>query len=415
MALRPSGCEVRTDQRRAGTDRVKTTRTVLIAHPSAELYGSDRVMLETVSAAVEAGWVAVVALPSDGPLVAAVRERGGEARIVPNPVLRKSSLRPLGLLRLIREAFSAAVRVDRLLRSTRPDVVYVSTLTIPLWLASSRLRRIPVLCHVHEAESSVPYPVRVALAAPLLLADRIVVNSQFSLRVLTGAISHLEGRSAVVYNGVAGPETRVEPRLSIQDGLRVVYIGRLSPRKGVQVAIDAVAELISRGHPVHLAIVGDVFSGYEWFALELHHQVERLGIADRVAFHGFQDAVWPALAQADVAVVPSIAPEPFGNTAIEAVLAARPVVVSACGGLREAVAGFSSATEVAVDDPHSLADALQLIGTDWPRLREAAQLDATLAAERHSLQRYRDSIAAAIRAMLPATGKPAARPDMATS
>lgn len=53
--------------------RVNKTRrgagTVLIAHPSADLYGSDRVMLETVDALVAAGRRVVVTLPADGPLV----------------------------------------------------------------------------------------------------------------------------------------------------------------------------------------------------------------------------------------------------------------------------------------------------------------------------------------------------------
>ena len=53
-------------------------------------------------------------------------------------------------------------------------------------------------------------------------------------------------------------------------------------------------------------------------------------------FHGFQSQVWPFLEQTDIAVVPATEDESFGNTAAEASLAARPAVVSAIAGLREA-------------------------------------------------------------------------------
>jgi len=54
--------------------------TVLFAHPSPDLYGSDRMLLESVTAVVERGWEAVVALPADGPLAGLLRDRG--ARVV---------------------------------------------------------------------------------------------------------------------------------------------------------------------------------------------------------------------------------------------------------------------------------------------------------------------------------------------
>ena len=50
-------------------------RTVLVAHPNAELYGSDRVMLETVAAFRERGWSVEVSLPCVGPLVEELQGR----------------------------------------------------------------------------------------------------------------------------------------------------------------------------------------------------------------------------------------------------------------------------------------------------------------------------------------------------
>ena len=77
---------------------------VLVAHPSADLFGSDRMMLESVSGFVSEGDDVVVTLPRGGPLVEEIERRGARVRYCPSAVLRRVSVRPLGLVRLIMES-----------------------------------------------------------------------------------------------------------------------------------------------------------------------------------------------------------------------------------------------------------------------------------------------------------------------
>ncbi|GAA4753736.1 glycosyltransferase family 4 protein [Amnibacterium soli] len=364
----------------------------LVAHPGAELYGSDRVMLETVAGLIERGWRVVLAVPSDGPLLDSARALGAEIELLEVPVLRKSVLRPRELPRFLTRSAAAWRQVGALLGRVRPDVVYVSTLTVPLWIARARAGGVPVVAHVHESERQAPKALRAAIALPLRLADRVLVNSAFSRDSLTEIVPSLGRRSVVVYNGVAGPSQVREARADLDGGLRIVYVGRLSPRKGVDVAVDALAALAGSGVDARLDLVGAVFTGYEWYEQQLRSQVAALDLDDRVTFHGFRPDVWATLAGADVAVVPSRLEEPFGNTAVEAVLAGRPVVVSAIGGLAEAIDGFASAIPVAPDDPHALADALHRIARDWSAFRRAAARFAPIAADRYSTDAYRRTV-----------------------
>jgi glycosyltransferase involved in cell wall biosynthesis len=377
-------------------------RTALIAHPGAELYGSDRVMLETLAGLTERGWRVVLAVPSDGPLLAAARDLGAEVVQLEVPVLRKAVLKPANLPGFLLGSVAAARRIDGLLGRLRPDAVYVSTLTVPLWVARARSHGIPVLCHVHESERQAPLLLREAIAWPLRLADRVVANSLFSLESLTEVMPSLASRSTVVYNGVRGPAQVRPPRLDLAGGLRVVYVGRLSPRKGVDVAVSAIGLLAEHGFDAHLELVGGVFRGYEWYEDELRALVARLGIEDRVTFAGFQPSVWHALEAADVAVVPSRLEEPFGNTAVEAVLAARPVVVSAIGGLAEAIDGFASAVPVDPDEPARLAEALHRIAGGWSEFRRAAEAAAPDAARRYAPTTYRAAMSAELDRIAPA-------------
>lgn len=367
---------------------------VLVCHPSAELYGSDRVLLDSVEALLAAHDRVEVRLPGPGPLVAELEARGAVVSFGPMAVLRKAALRPRGLLALLATALRTAPAQWRLLGGF--PSVYVNTVTIPTWLLLGRLRGRTVACHVHEAERSAPRPVRWALTAPLLLADRLVVNSRFSLGWLLASHRRLATRSHVVLNPVPGPAEPVPPRPAPLPDLRILYVGRLSARKGVDVAVRAVGLLGERGHRVQLRLVGGVFEGYEEQERALHRLVADLGLTDRVDLTGFVPDVTPHYAWADVALVPSRLDEPFGNTAVEAVLARVPLVVTDTSGLREAAAGYRSVERVAPDDPAALADGVERLVGRWPELAADTSLDLADARERHSPAAYHRSLRAAL-------------------
>jgi len=381
-------------------------RTILVAHPSAELYGSDRVLLESVAGLVAAGARAVVTLPSDGPLVDALTGVGAVVHHAPTPVLRKAMLRPRGFASLVGQSARGLTAGIRLVRRARPDAVYVNTVTIPLWILVGRLTGRPVLAHVHEAEGSASRAVGTALALPLLLATRVVANSRYSVEVLGRALPRVARRAVVVHNGVPGPADPAPARESLAGGLRVLYVGRLSDRKGVDVAVEAIVELRDRGVRATLDVVGAVFPGYEWYEEQLRTMIRVLDLDALVTLHGFHADVTPYLAAADACVVPSRVDEPFGNTAVEALLAARPVVVSDTSGLREAAGGYESARLVPPSDPAALADALQDIASDWDAYRARAARDRFRAEHRHGPALYRQRIARQVGEMLaPATGR----------
>lgn len=367
---------------------------VLMAHPSPDRYGSDLQLLETVSAVVDAGADAVVVLPADGPLAPMLRERGASVRILAFPVLRKSALRPAGFARLLRDLAIALPPMWRTIGDSGATTVLVNTVTIPWWLAVSRLRRRRTWCHVHEAEDEGPRIVRTLLAAPNLLAQRLLVNSGASAQALYRVVPALRHRIDVVHNGVGGPPQEPDPprTRTPADPARLVVVARLSPRKGIDVALDAVGEVIDRGHDVTVDLCGTTFSGYEWFEQRLRDRAARPDLAGRVTFRGYVNPTWPELAAADVVLVPSRV-EPFGNTAVEALLARRPLVASNVQGLAEIVAAGQTGLLAVPGDATSLADAICRLLDDPSFAAELADRGRADATERFSLAGYRAAIA----------------------
>lgn len=372
-------------------------RTVLVANPSADLYGSDRMMVEAVRGLTERGWRTVVTVSHPGPLVSVLEESGAEVRVCAAPVVRKANLSPRGLVQLARDVRHGVPAMRELLRSVDPDVVYVSTVTVPFWLLVARTEKVPVVVHVHEAESSIPSLVRWGLAAPNTLADAVIYNSRVS-RTVGESAPLPRRRSTVIHNGVRGPATARPPRVEVREP-ELLFLGRLSPRKGPDVAVRALARLRDRGVRARLTLVGSVFPGYEWYERELGELVHRSGLDQQVTFTGFRSDVWPALAAADIVVVPSRAEESFGNTVIEGALAARPLVVSDHTGLREASEHLSAVVPVAPDDPVAVADAVHAIIRDWSSYRDRAVADAGDTARRYAPERYRSEVEALLAAV----------------
>ena len=367
----------------ASIDAAARALRVLVVHPAADLYGSDRVLLESVQALLDRGDQVAVALPGPGPLVDQLRGRGALVEFCPTPVLRKSLLSPAGLLGLAGETARGLYRGVALLRRYRPDALYVSTVTIPLWPLLGRLAGVPTVTHVHEAERHAALPLRVAWRCPCSCAP-----ARGQQPIQRGHLGGITARAARprpsdLQRSARAADAGAGPRLARRrptGGLR----GPALHRKGVDVAVEAVAELRRRGVNATLDLVGAVFPGYEDFERALRDRAGELGLGEAVAFHGFQPRTWDFFAAADAVVVPSRLDEPFGNTAVEAVLAARPVVVSDTSGLREAAAGYSSAQFTAPGDPGVLADALARIAADWEAFRTAAAADAAVAGERHA-------------------------------
>ncbi len=133
-------------------------------------------------------------------------------------------------------------------------------------------------------------------------------------------------RFAVVPNGVALPPLD-ELRAAANATLRLLFVGRLHPIKGLENLIDAVALAHEAGvlRPT-LAIAGRGEPSYE---ATLRERVARRGLIDAVRFLGHLDgsAKTAAFAACDVVVVPSFS-ENFGMTVVEALAHARPVIAT---------------------------------------------------------------------------------------
>ncbi len=172
-----------------------------------------------------------------------------------------------------------------------------------------------------------------------------------------------------------------------------VFVGRLQPFKGTDVAVHALASLKRMVPDAQLAIVGgDSPRGSRGERMRLRLQARRLGVADRLHFlEPVTHAELPELYRAaDVVVVPS-ASESFGLVALEAQACGTPVVATAVGGLRLTVRDGETGYLVGRRDPKAFAAALSRVLSD-PVARERLGANAVRLAAGFPWARTADGI-----------------------
>jgi glycosyltransferase involved in cell wall biosynthesis len=132
-------------------------------------------------------------------------------------------------------------------------------------------------------------------------------------------------------------------------GRHILYFGRLSPEKGVDVLIDAAAEIGAK-----LVIVGD---GPK--RAELVERAGQRGVSCAFTGHLKGAALWAHVEAATAIALPSVWYEIAPKSILEAQARGKPVIVSAIGGLPELVEDGVTGFLAAPADRASLADAMR--------------------------------------------------------
>jgi glycosyltransferase involved in cell wall biosynthesis len=264
-----------------------------------------------------------------------------------------------------------------------PDVVHAHFWMSGLVaLAAARGARAPVVqtFHAlgvvkrrHQGAADTSPPERIGCERALARrCTRILASSTDEQRELV-RLGADPGRVDIVPSGVDldrfGPEG---PRAARSAPHRVLVVGRLVPRKGVDDAIRAVAllpetELLIAGGPADGAFAADPE------VRRLQALVAELGAADRVRLLGSvpHDELGPLFRSADaVLCLPWY--EPFGIVPLEAMACGVPVVAAAVGGLLDTVADGVTGLHVPPRDPAAAARALGTLLADAPLRRRLA-------------------------------------------
>lgn len=190
-------------------------------------------------------------------------------------------------------------------------------------------------------------------------ADVLVANSGF----MREHHDDIHPNVRTVYNGI---DTELFQPLHTeeQEDTHILFIGRMTPEKGVGTLVDALASIHEERDDIVLDVVGR-----ETLPPWLRGRMQDAGIADAVMCHGrlpFDKLPWMYSA-ADIVAFPSEWQEPFGRISIEAMACGTPVVATDVGGIPEVIDDGETGVLVNPGDADALAEELMALADDPDR------------------------------------------------
>jgi len=327
--------------------------------------GVERGTVEMAQAIQAAGGHAVV-ISNGGPLVRHIERCGGKH--IALPVHAKNPLRWPGLRRQLKTIFQAE----------NADIVHVRS-RVPAWLALTLAKSmgIATISTVHSRFTARSFLKR-RYNAKLLDAGQVIAISDYVHGLITSQYIGVEDRLTVVHRGVdtdtfdpaAVSQARIinfADTVALPEDVPVIMMpARSSSWKGHHILLDALAKLKDLNFVCLFVGASDGKAG---FVKDITDYAHAHGLEGQFRLTPVVDDMPAALMVADVVVMPSITPEPFGRVALEAQAMGRPIVAFAHGGAVESIEHGKTGWLATPGDVHSLAENMRTALTLKPRDR----------------------------------------------
>ncbi|MCI7812780.1 MAG: glycosyltransferase family 4 protein [Lachnospiraceae bacterium] len=305
-------------------------KKILFVHSSAELYGSDRSLLNIVKYLDKKTIQIFVILPCHGPLEEQMQQ-------VPNvyveisqlAVLRRKNLSVRGSIEYI-NSFRKSYRYLKLfIQEKKIDAVYTNTSVIFPGAVAAKHTGIGSVWHVREIMKNRMENIVISKMISHY-ADVVIANSRETAK----ALKIPQNKIRVIYNAV---EEKENAQIVPHDRLTVGMAGRINRWKGQKLFVDA-AEQVHREFPEAVfKLAGCAYTGEEYLEKELREYIHSKGLQNVVTLCGQIEDMDSFYSSLDVFVLPSIHPEPFGLVIIEAMEYGLPVIATNHGGPTEII------------------------------------------------------------------------------
>jgi glycosyltransferase involved in cell wall biosynthesis len=259
--------------------------------------------------------------------------------------LKRRRLTPAAILRMLVEVVRVSGDLLRLSWRVRPTHVLVPDVEAVLrnlpalvWL---RVRGVRVISRLGTAPPPGRFYRNLWRRVIDPVVDRFVANSDFTKREL---MAHgIRAEKIETIENMAPRRNQPLPTETARIPGRVVFVGQIIPDKGLDLLLDAIGLLRSRGVDATLDAVGDIDGWeapeYRGYRAALRDRARRPDLAGAVAFLGHREDVPMLLSRGSVHCCPSRPEhrEGFGLVVLEAKLSGLPSVVTPSGNLPELI------------------------------------------------------------------------------
>jgi glycosyltransferase involved in cell wall biosynthesis len=343
-------------------------KKVLYLHASADLYGSDYVLLNLIRGLDKTKFDALVLLPYQGKLCQEFEKNDIAYLVCDLPVIRRSMFSPIGIFKFLIQNIKFYIFLTKLIDKENIQIIHTNTSAV--WMGGfiakiKNKKHIWQVMELVEDPKIISYVIRkiVGIFSTKVFTISLAVKNFFlqyngSRRQKFEVLYH--GVDLKVYDPYNNRAAFIRSELNIDDETILVGMaGRINGWKGHDVfvrSIPIVMNNIPAGKKAKFLILGDTFQGQEHFEKDLRTLISSLSISSSLIFLGFQSDFQDWLAAMDIFVLPSSLPEPNATVTLAAMAMRKPLIATNIGGTVETVIENETGFLIPPNDPEALAD-----------------------------------------------------------
>jgi len=304
------------------------------------LYGSTRSFISLLQGLSKYDINPTVIVPREGGLTEVLK--ANNVSYIITPVVWWMTEKPVTIklrFRFLRDLIHSITTTRKLIRNKNFDVIYTNTNVTPAGKFISVIEGIPHIWHI-RAFGDLDFSLKYILSKGISLAiirssDAIICHAKIMNKHFFKSGTK---RVVQIYNGVATRDEfdqRIVKRNEEPRNSNYVFcmLSTITPNKGQETAIMALAELFKKGVTAILQIAGN---GKQEYLNHLHKLVHDLQIENQVKFTGVVEDPFPLYIAADCALICS-ENEAFSRVGLEAMSTALPLIGKNSGGNPEVI------------------------------------------------------------------------------
>jgi len=395
-------------------DQSRNVVRIAILDHSPELGGAESSILTLCKHLDKSRFHVTVILPSEGPFSKELVQSGISVKVVHLPLglvrLKRGTLFKsfLSILAYLFYINLFLLRLFVYLKKNHFHLVLTNTVKAHLYGSlAAFFCSFPLVWRFHDILSPDDF-------SPILIKCIVFFGKVFPRKILAvsnTAKSYLtrsglkNEKIEVIFNGIDHETLGVKEdsnafRKELNIGVKAKVIGcvgRIVPPKGQKFFLLSIPQILRAYSDVFFLIVGDVFHGEDAYKKDLLKIAKENGLDRILKFTGFRTDIGAVVESLDILVFPSVAPEAFPLTLLEAMGLGKPVIASNIGGVSEIVDDGENGLLVEPGRPDQIAEKVLYLLRHPNECRRIAQNARETAQRKSSLTHYVEAMEKAFR------------------
>lgn len=221
----------------------------------------------------------------------------------------------------------------KILRTLHPEILYLFTRMHfgVIWAITARLADVPIIISPERGWGG-GVANRISHVIGKYFVNGFIANSKSAAKYLEKA-GIPNNKIFVIYNGI--DEIKIEDNSLVSNSIglpSIVCVANILPLKGQEVLLQAIQILRTDFPEIQAVLIGKDYTRGRFF-----RKMEQMNLQNTYSWLGFVNNVQGYIQQADIFVLPSMWGEGMPTALLEAMLAGKPIVASATGGIPELI------------------------------------------------------------------------------